>query len=1223
MNPAILSAPVARRFGMAVLCTLVAVAVRALLTPVLEHRFPFATLFFAVLVAAWYGGYGPALLSVLLGACLSVLFFFKSPEGSLLGGPDDQVGMVLFLMVGGGIAILGGLMRDAQIRAQSAAAEAMRQREFQRITLHSIGDAVIVTDELGYITALNPVACKLSGWRVDHAISKPLSQVFVIRNEATGEPVVSPVDSALQTGTVVGVANHTVLIAADGRVRSIDHSAAPIRDERGKIRGVIVVFRDVTERRRAQAILDENNERRAAIVESALDCIITMDHEGRIVEFNPAAQRTFGYTAEQALGSQVGDLIVPPHLRDQHYRGLAHYLATGEGPVLNQRIEIEAMRADDSLILVELAIARIGHSQTPIFTAYVREITRSKMVERRRNARLTISQTLARTTTVGDAAKAVLEVICKSLDWEIGALWIVDREQQVLCCVDVWHEQPVKLAEFERFTRSLTFKADVGLPGRVWRSQAPAWISDVTVDPNFPRAAVASHAGLRGAFGCPLISEGNVVGVIEFFSSRLREPDEDLLEMMSSVGSQIGQVIDRRRAEEALHDAEQRTASVVDHVVDGIVTIDERGTIHSINPAVQKLFGYGPEELVGQNVKLIMPEPYRSEHDGYIADYLQTGVAKVIGIGREVQGLRKDGTTFPLDLAISEFRYDNQRYFTGIVRDISERKKAEEALRFLVDATVTLSSLTDETSTLQKMARVAVPFLADWCVVYLVRENRTIDRVAAAHVLPSKVQYLDELQQRWPPALDTSATAQVMRSGRPELFPVVTEDTLKALAQDDSHLEVLRRLTPKSYMFVPLNVRGNVIGAIGLIISESDRRYDEADLSLAQELAGRAAVAIENARLYFELREADRHKDEFLAMLAHELRNPLAPIRNAIELLNAGVDTETADWAKTLMQRQVQHMVRLVDDLLDVSRVMQGKIQLKKEIIDLRSAVDHALEEVRPAIDAQEQEFSVSLPPNPVWVQADPVRLSQVVSNLLNNASKYTDRRGRVGLEVGVKQGQVIITVRDSGIGIEPHMLNRVFAPFTQVANSLDRSRGGLGIGLALVRSLVEMHGGTVTAHSGGLGRGSEFVVRLPVETRKQERDASSGKPAAIVAKRVLVVDDNQGAAQSMGLLLGKLWGHEVQLAYDGIDALDRIREWRPDVVLLDIGLPGMNGYEVARRARSIPGGDAILLVALTGYGQAEDRRKSLESGFDDHLVKPAPISALQEIFNHRKVAPR
>jgi PAS domain S-box-containing protein len=356
------------------------------------------------------------------------------------------------------------------------------------------------------------------------------------------------------------------------------------------------------------------------------------------------------------------------------------------------------------------------------------------------------------------------------------------------------------------------------------------------------------------------------------------------------------------------------------------------------------------------------------------------------------------------------------------------------------------------------------------------------------------------------------------------------------------------------------------------------------------------------------LQEVDRRKDEFLAMLGHELRNPLAPIRSAVEILRlAGADGPDSRHALEVIGRQVRHMARLVDDLLDVSRISRGKIRLEKRRVALAVVLASAVEAARPRIDARRHELTVCLPPEAVWLEADAVRLAQVFANLLNNAAKYTEEGGRIRLTAECDGAEVVVYVRDNGIGISPEMLPRVFELFTQAERALGRSEGGLGVGLALVRTLVEMHGGRVEAHSGGAGKGSEFVVRLPVLRAPSKEESGQGVARVEVtgpSRRVLVVDDNRDAAESLAKFLA-LSGHDVRTAHDGKAALEAARAFRPEVVLLDIGLPGMDGYQVARRLREQEGERHAFLAALTGYGQEDDRRRSREAGFDAHLVKP------------------
>lgn len=366
------------------------------------------------------------------------------------------------------------------------------------------------------------------------------------------------------------------------------------------------------------------------------------------------------------------------------------------------------------------------------------------------------------------------------------------------------------------------------------------------------------------------------------------------------------------------------------------------------------------------------------------------------------------------------------------------------------------------------------------------------------------------------------------------------------------------------------------------------------------------------------LREVDRRKDEFLAILAHELRNPLAPIRNSLHILRLTSQNDpVGERVGDMMDRQVNHMVRLVDDLLEVSRITSGKIELRKERLDLAAVVQSSVETSRPLIEAVDHDLVLTFPAEPLTVEGDPVRLAQVFANLLNNAAKYTDAGGEIRITAHRAGDWAVISVRDTGTGIPPEMLPSVFEMFTQVDRDTDRAQGGLGIGLTLVKSLVEMHGGSVQARSAGRGKGSEFIVRLPLVPDRHpadppERPQQSASP--LRTHRVLVVDDNHDAAESMGILL-KLLGADVHVAYSGPEALEALPGYRPDVVLLDIGMPGMDGHEVARRIRQQPELQKVTLIALTGWGQDKDRRESHTAGFDYHLIKPADVDALQALL--------
>ncbi len=388
--------------------------------------------------------------------------------------------------------------------------------------------------------------------------------------------------------------------------------------------------------------------------------------------------------------------------------------------------------------------------------------------------------------------------------------------------------------------------------------------------------------------------------------------------------------------------------------------------------------------------------------------------------------------------------------------------------------------------------------------------------------------------------------------------------------------------------------------------------------SFEREITGRqlAEAALRNSEAEGrKLAEADRRKNEFLAMLGHELRNPLAPIRNALKIMKQrGSDDPEMCWARDVVDHQVRQMVQLVDDLLEISRVTSGKVRLQKEPVDVATIVAYAVETSRPVIEAVHHRLSIALPAETLKVEADSIRMAQVLSNLLNNAAKYTNPNGQIRMTVASQGSDVVFRIRDNGIGIPPEMLSRIFELFTQVDHSLDHSQGGLGLGLTLVKSLVEMHGGSVQAQSEGLSRGSEFIVRLPLlkgdpllrPAPSPEESEPRIAARSAVSHRVLVVDDNVSSAKSLAMVLN-LDGHEVQVVHDGTEAIEAVRRFRPAVVLMDIGLPGMDGYEVTRRLRDDPdlAAGLALVVAVTGYAEDEARNRSSAAGFDRHLVKP------------------
>jgi PAS domain S-box-containing protein len=755
----------AAKYSAAVSVLAVAVALRWLLGPYLGDTLAFITLFGAVAVAVWLGGYGPAILVAGLGY-VACAYLFVSPRGVLgLNEHRNVIGFGAYVLTCFIIIAMGQAMRRAQYRYRQGETIAQRRAETLRITLASVGDAVMTTDVRGNINSLNPVAETLTGWSQGDAFGKPLTMVFKIVNEETGQPVKNPVDLVLKQRRVVGLANHTLLINKSGKEIPIDDSAAPITDDNGEIVGVALVFHDISARRSAEKHQQESQaetlrllELNRAIVTNMGEGLYTVDTQGLVTFMNPAAERLFGWTSAELLGRKMHDMT--------HYK----------------------------------------------------------------------------------------------------------------------------------------------------------------------------------------------------------HPDGSPFPIEECAGFQV------------LHE------------------------------------------------------------DKVLLDF-------------EDVFIRKDGSFFPVAYCSSQLKSATETVGLVVVfRETSEQKKAEQQLRELA-----------------------------------------------------------------------------------------------------------------------------------------------ADLS-----------------------EADRRKNEFLATLAHELRNPLAPIRNGLQVIRlAGGSDPAMEQARVMMERQLRQMIHLVDDLLDVSRISRGMLVLRKERVDLRPVLKDAVETSRPLIDSGNHQLEMDAPDEPVIVEADVTRLVQIFANLLNNAAKYSERGGRIWLTAKRQGDDVLVSVKDAGDGIPPDRLPKLFEMFSQIDRSLERSQSGMGIGLALVKRLVELHGGSVAAFSKGQGLGSEFLVRLPtVSVNQQQQPSSTQNTAQAKADtfRILLADDNEDAAISLAMLL-RMMGHEVYITHDGIQAVAVAATLQPEVILLDIGMPKLNGYEVCRQIRQQSHPTNPYIIAVTGWGQDDDKRLAQEAGFDQHFVKPLDPADLEKIL--------
>ncbi len=641
-----------------------------------------------------------------------------------------------------------------------------------------------------------------------------------------------------------------------------------------------------------------------------------------------------------------------------------------------------------------------------------------------------------------------------------------------------------------------------------------------------------------------------------------------------------------------------------------IFLLDPQGRVVSWNAGAERIKGYRAEEIIGRHFSTFYPQDAIDR--GWPAEELRRAEAE----GRfedESWRVRKDGTQFWANVVITALRDGGGRLlgFSKVTRDLTERRQKEEALRQLNqdlerrvrDRTADLAASNEALR-----AEAAERERAERALRDSEEQFRTLaDSIPQLAWMARPDGHIFWYNRRWYEY--TGATAERTEGWGwravhdPAELPRVLANWQAALSRGEPWEDTfpLRRHDGQMRWHLSRAVpvrddQGRVVRWFGTNTDITDRIEAEASL-----------------------KEADRRKDQFLTMLAHELRNPLAPVLNGLQILRLSeADREIAEQARAMIERQIRHLTRLVDDLLDVSRITQGRIQVRRERIDLAHLVRTTAEDRRPVLEQAGMRLDLEVPEAPVWVAGDRTRLAQVLNNLLDNAAKFRNGGDRVTVRLSVDEGrgQAVIDVQDKGIGIAPDLFPRLFDVFAQADRSLDRSRGGLGVGLSVVKGLVELHGGEVRATSGGPGRGALFTVRLPLKDEQQALAEAPAPPLQPAAEplRILVVEDNRDAADSLRLLL-ELLGHRVAVAYNGPEGVRRAREWRPDVVLCDIGLPGLDGYEVAGELRHDPATAGARLIAITGYGQEEARRRTREAGFDHHLTKPVDPAVLQPLL--------
>ncbi|WP_165247315.1 PAS domain S-box protein [Paludisphaera soli] len=922
------------------------------------------------------------------------------------------------------------------------------------------------------------------------------------------------------------------------------------------------------------------------------EAMIVTDARRRIEWVNEGFTRITGYEPAEAIGREPGALLQGPET-DPAVRDFIGRRIRAAKPV---RAEILNYAKSGRKYWAAIEVQPVLDAQGRVanYLSVQTDVTERKRAERRLEVQYAVMRILGDCLRLDEAVPHLLATIGRTLDFDVAAFWIWDRQARgPRLAGRTWASSRVG-GDGDR--AALPHAAIAGPLERVWSTGAPAWVSEIAPDPDAPPADVAAAAdaprGLRGAVIIPVADaeKSPLVGVLTLFSRDPLIHDEPLLQVLTTLGRQIGLFAERRKAVREQVEINARLNAMLDASThSSILVADPAGLITVFNTGAERMLGYAAGEIIGRTTPLILHDP---------AEVAARAAELAAELGRPVQGfealvararrdghdvrewtlVRKDGTRIAVLLAVTAVRdpEGNLRGFLAIATDLSQRQAAERQvrtsearLRRLVEANIfgvafgeMTGALTDANDAFLDMVGYSRDDLIDGGVHWL--------------------NIVAETSGRWV----RRCRVQLARRGSCTPFEI------QVRRKDGRTLPIL----------------------LGLARLDETRIDPRAPIvAFCLDLAERKQLEDELRRHAADLAEADHRKNQFIAMLGHELRNPLAPIRNAVRVMKRrGGDDPDLAWARDVIDRQVGQLAHLVGDILELARVNRGKVRLHLEPVDAAAVVSAAVETSRPEIDAHRHRLTIATPPQRALVLADPLRMAQVLSNLLHNAAKYTEDGGSIRISAAVEGEQVVFRVIDDGIGIPAPMLDRVFDVFTQVDRTLDRSEGGLGLGLSLVRSLVEMHGGAVEARSDGLGRGSEFVVRLPLCHAEplHRPDPAPEAPADVQPRRILVVDDNVSSAQSLALIL-QYEGHDVQVVHDGPTALQAVCEQAFDVVFMDIGLPGMTGYEVARRLRARPESAALPLAAVTGYAEDEARRQSHEAGFDHHLVKPVDPEAI------------
>jgi PAS domain S-box-containing protein len=1070
--------------------------------------------------------------------------------------------------------------RDEQLaRSQRQLGES---RDRFSLLLASSGEGIFGLDQEGRCTFLNPAGAALLGFAPEELEGRTVHDLIHQRHaDGSDFPLDDcPIVHAAREGSALRVDEDTFW-RRDGSPLPVAYSVYPMVIG-GETAGAVLTFTDITGRRQAQAErerlyleLRAASERMRDIFHRAPALMCVMTGPDHVIDM--ANQRFI----ELAGGRPLAGLALRaamPELEGQDFPELIDRVFRGgeacEGSNARLLLRAGAPRAGLDEHFLDFVCMPLREPDGSVSGVLLHAVD---VTERTRGNALAVGQRGALELAVTDAPLGdVLDVLARTAEDVSGgaalaSVQLVSNDGQYLRHAAA----PSLPIEFQLAMDALRIGPQAGAAASAaWRSEAVA-TSDIAADPRWigARELALAH-GLRGCRALPILApSGAVLGAFSLYyrdAGHLAPQEEAALALLANTASLV---IGQRHEAAERQAAEHRSRAILESMSEGFVALDADWRITYANGAFEVVTRRGREDLAGSCFWELFPELRKGPGNAALRRSALERTRERMEVFDQREARWFEINSFPMASPGTGDADGLALYF----RDETDRRRAEEGIR-------RLAAVAEQSSDFIGI------FTPDAGGIYLNPAGR---RMAGL-------------------SFDTNIAAWRML----DFFPredrgFVLDHMMAALTGDQAAWEgELRLAQPQGREPIPVYFKGFAV-----------RDAEGQNIGLAtitRDITAQKRAEDELRRVAADLSEADHRKSEFLATLAHELRNPLAPIRTGLDLLRmAPADAQAAERVHGMMDRQLGHLIHLVDDLLDIARITRGKIELQKEPVLLRTIVATAVETSTALIESHRHALSVELPPDPLELEADVTRMVQVLSNLLNNAAKYTPAGGRIKLSAWREDGHAVIAVADGGIGIPQEAIGSVFEMFTQVRGSLDRAQGGLGIGLSLVRRLVELHGGRVSAFSGGAGLGSTFTVRLPLRPGTPHALAA-GEQGGLAATgpagplRVLVVDDNLDAADSLAALLDVL-GHITMVAHDGVEGLEAARSFGPDLVLLDIGLPGMSGHEVAREIRRSSALRHVVLIALTGWGAHSDQQQSQEAGFDQHLTKPVSLEALEQ----------